>query len=346
MSLLTVGMPVFNAMPYLPESLESILRQSYKDFEILVINDGSNDGSREYLQSVRDPRLRIINQKNKGVTATLNRMLAEIKTPWLARHDADDLAYPHRMARVMEYIRAYPDAGMFYSLAKFQPKSCFGRFRTTKGSPSEIRELVVSGYLPIVCHPTVVLNAARTRALGGYRFNLHVEDIDLWWRMALCYDIQMIPEVTVGFRQNIQGITSSNLRNQILNTLYIQYLLLSHLWKQDPLPYERTREPLFHLLNSRKLSFRAHMRAFNIHLGAGDPYKAFRELGRAVTASPAAFLGRVLDEFAGERVIALGEPPARFAAYADFFWPMRRMPLCRLGPAGALPQGCAPMHQF
>ena len=99
MRQITVGIPVFNAMPYLPESLESILRQSYSDFEILVINDGSTDGGRDYLRSVRDPRLRVVDQENRGLAATRNRMLAEASTPWLARHDADDVAYPHRLAR-------------------------------------------------------------------------------------------------------------------------------------------------------------------------------------------------------------------------------------------------------
>jgi hypothetical protein len=156
--------------------------------------------------------------------------------------------------------------------------------------------------------------------------------------MALHYDIRMIPEVTVGFRQSAQGITSSNLRDQILNTLYVQYLLLSHLWKQDPLPYEQVRQPLLYLLNKRKLNFRAHLRAFNIHLGQGEKYGAFCELGRALAASPTAFLGRVLDEFAGHRMIALGESPALFPAHAEFLWPSGRRPLCRVGPADSRPQ--------
>ena len=78
MRQITVGIPVFNAMPYLPDSLESILRQGFSDFDILVINDGSTDDSREYLRSVRDPRLRIVDQENRGVVAARNRMLAEV----------------------------------------------------------------------------------------------------------------------------------------------------------------------------------------------------------------------------------------------------------------------------
>src|SRR6202011_2289694 len=131
MTQITVGIPVFNAMPYLPEALESILRQGYTDFTILAINDGSTDGSLEYLQSIPDPRLRILNQQNQGLTSTLNRMLFEVKTPWLVRFDSDDVAYPHRLAFTIESIERYPRSGMMYSMAEYYPKKSVGQFRAT-----------------------------------------------------------------------------------------------------------------------------------------------------------------------------------------------------------------------
>src|SRR5437868_13596098 len=94
----TVGIPVFNGMPYLPEAVQSVLRQSYPHFTLLVINDGSTDGSLEYLNGVRDSRLRVISQSNQGLTPTLNRLLREADTPWLVRLDADDVALPNRLA--------------------------------------------------------------------------------------------------------------------------------------------------------------------------------------------------------------------------------------------------------
>src|ERR1700692_3965269 len=97
MTLLTLGLPVYNAMPFLPQTLDSLLRQSYEDFELLVIDDASTDGSLGYLKSIKDSRLRLISQENRGLTATLNRMLAEANTPWLVRHDADYIAFPHRV---------------------------------------------------------------------------------------------------------------------------------------------------------------------------------------------------------------------------------------------------------
>src|ERR1700747_1547593 len=109
-------------MPYLPEAVESLLGQSVSGFEILAIVDGATDESLAYLESVRDSRLRILVQPNRGVTATLNRMLHECRTPWLVRQDADDVSHPRRMERLISAIAEHPDAGMFYSLANYHPR--------------------------------------------------------------------------------------------------------------------------------------------------------------------------------------------------------------------------------
>ena len=309
-------------MPYLPVSLESILRQPCSDFEIVIIDDGSTDGSWKYLRTVRDRRLHLMSQPHQGLSATLNRMLSEINTPWLVRHDADDVAYPNRLARTIEFIRRYPETGMFYSFADYHPHGSVGTFRTTKGTPDDIRKLVLSGYLPAICHPTATLNVEKVMRVGGYRFNLHVEDIDLWWRMALDSELRLIPEVTVGVRHNVKSISFTNFANQAINTLYVQYLLLSCLWNLTPLPYEEARVALAQLFDRRKLAFKTHIRTFNIELGQGDHGNALRELGRACLASPIDFWRRLLDEMFGHRGISVGEPPRNFRTIQNMLWPL------------------------
>ena len=320
MTQLTIGIPVFNAMPYLRESIESILRQTYSDFVVVVINDGSTDDSLDYLKSIRDSRLRVVNQSNRGLTATLNRMLGEAETPWLVRFDADDVAYPDRLIRTITHIERNPDAGMFYSLADYFPKLSVGQFRSTRGSPKQIAELVRSGYLPSICHPTVTLNVDKAISLGGYRFDLHVEDIDLWWRMALQYDIHLIPNATVGFRQNAESVSSANLEVQAINILFVQYLLLSHLWNRVPLSYEEVRTPLSQLCNRRRLKFKAHLRASNMELGRGHMFSGLRKAACALLASPQDFMQRLRDEMSPERVFGLGEPPDCFAGFESLLW--------------------------
>jgi glycosyltransferase involved in cell wall biosynthesis len=321
MRQITVGIPVYNGMPYLPESVESILRQDYNDFEILIINDGSTDDSVDYLHSLRDPRLRILHQENRGLTATLNRMLSEATTPWLARHDADDVACPQRLRRAGDYIRQHPEAGMFYSFAGYYPAGSVGLFRTTRGTPTEITDLVRSGRLPAICHSTVILNVERAKALSGYRFNLHVEDIDFWWRIALHHDIRLIPEVLTQYRQNIQSICSTNIEEQTISILYVQYLLISHLEKRKLLSYEEARIALQQLHDPRKVIFRNHLRAFNMEMGRGNKTKALYQAVRACFTSPGSFARRLRDEYFPGGSIAMGESPALFKKYEDLLWP-------------------------
>ena len=342
MTQITVGIPVFNAMPYLPEALESILRQSYTDFTILAINDGSTDGSLEYLQSIRDPRLRILSQENQGLTSTLNRMLFEVKTPWLVRFDSDDIAYPHRLALTVEYIARYPLSGMMYSMAEYYPKKSVGQFRATKGSPADIRALVQSGYLPSICHPTVTLKVEKALAVGGYRFDLHVEDIDLWWRMALNCDIQMIPEVTLGFRQHLKSVSATNLERQALSILYVQYLLLSHLGNLTPLSYAEAQHPLSLLFNRRQMKFKVHLRSFNIEMGRGQVLRAACEAGHALFTSPKDLSRRILDEIVPNRSISVGQPTALFARHQSTLWPNGASPNAHSEAPAPPPHSYAP----
>jgi hypothetical protein len=330
MTQMTIGLPVFNAMPYLHETVESILRQTHSDFAVLAINDGSTDGSLEYLKSLRDHRFHVRDQQNQGLTATLNRMLHEVETPWLVRLDADDVAYPDRLARTIEHIERYPDAGMFYSPADYYPGESFGRFRSTQGTPEEIRQLVRSGYLPSICHPTVTLNVNKAKAAGGYRFDLHVEDIDLWWRIALQHDIRRISEATVGFRQHPQSVSSANLDAQAVNTLYVQYLLLSHLWNRAPLQYEQVREPLSRLFSRRRLKSKEHLRASNMQIALGNTVFALQEAARSLLTCPRYFAERVIDEFLPRKPICMGEPPSRFAQFESDLWAVQTAPDARL----------------
>src|SRR5262249_1683593 len=155
--------------------------------------DGATDGSHEYLETIHDPRLRVLSQPNRGLTATLNRMLHEVKTGWLIRQDADDIAYPTRIERIRKAISKYPDGGMFYSFARYYPSDrSLGFFRCSRGSPQQLRKIVQSGYLLSICHPSVALNVEKTLAVGGYRELPYAEDMDLWWRMALRHDIHLI----------------------------------------------------------------------------------------------------------------------------------------------------------
>ena len=316
----TVAMPVCNGMPWLPEAVDSLLRQTVADFEILIVVDGGNDGSLGYLRTIRDARLRVLEQANAGVTATLNRLLRETRTPWMVRQDADDVSYPGRIERLLEQISNHPDAGLIYSLADYHPRGrCAGQFRCSRGTPGELRSIVERGYLLSICHSTVALHVEKTVAAGGYRMDIHAEDADLWWRIARSYPVHFIPEALVGFRQNAGSVSARHLERQQLAGLYVQYLLLSELWALEPKAIEQVGSVLAGFVRPASVAAKESLRSFNMHLAERRFARGCAALLRAFTQSPGYVVGRVRDEFRRTGLFN-GVQPALFLERKEALW--------------------------
>lgn len=111
--LVSVLMPVYNGMPYLPLAVESILNQSFRDFEFIVVEDCSNDDSLKYLRSITDERMVLIPlAENKGVTGALREGMNRVRGKYVARLDADDVAMPHRLQTQVDYLERNPEVGL------------------------------------------------------------------------------------------------------------------------------------------------------------------------------------------------------------------------------------------
>ena len=322
MSLLTVGLPIYNSMPYLRESVESLLAQTVSDFEILAVVDDCTDGSVEYIESVKDSRLRILRQPKSGLIPTLNRMLKEVETPWLVRQDTDDISYPSRIRTLIEGIKDNPHAGMFCSLAEYYPpKQSIGMFRCTRGTPENFRNIVGEGYLLSFCHSSVALNVEKTLSLGGYRNLKHAEDADLWWRMALQYDIHLLNEALVGYRHHSTQSTTHGTEQQTAYALFIQYLLLSHLWSLPAQPWDCVKEVLGGLVSKKDARSKELIREVNINLSNHQYIKAVESFARSFAASPSYLIGRIRDEFLPGVSIVNGVSPKLFLERKHELWP-------------------------
>ena len=119
----TILMPAYNASLYIKESIESMLNQSFSDFELLIINDGSKDNTSEVVKSIVDERIRLVeNEQNLGLANTLNKGMKLAKGEYLARMDADDLSTPNRLQTQVDYLDSHPDV-ILCSMAMHQ----FGR---------------------------------------------------------------------------------------------------------------------------------------------------------------------------------------------------------------------------
>lgn len=310
-------------MPWLPEAMDSLLHQTTDRFSILAILDGSTDGSSEYLRHLQQTRLgrrlRIEEQPRRGLAATLNRLLSEADTPWLARMDADDVSRPDRMQRVEDAIVEDSSAGLIYSLAEYYPERCAGRFRCSRGTPAELRSIVESGYLLSICHSTAVLNVEKALSVGGYRLDLPAEDADLWWRIARRYRIRMIPEVLVGFRQNGNSVSTRQFAMQELSGIYVQYLLLSELWGLKPRPMREVARVLRELLRPSRIEAKRALRRCNMQLAEGHRRRAMAALLECAWTSPRYLLRRIRDELRPAS-IANGVEPRLFWQRKDVLW--------------------------
>src|SRR5712664_125090 len=119
--VVTVLMPVYNAQSYLSIAIESVLTQSFRHFELLIVDDGSNDGSSDILQryEMEDPRIRVFRKNNSGISETLNLGLSKAHGDFIARLDADDLMYPNRLQVQFEFLRNNPSVAFCGSFFEF-----------------------------------------------------------------------------------------------------------------------------------------------------------------------------------------------------------------------------------
>ena len=211
----SVLVPVFNAEPYLQESLNSVFSQTFKDFEIVAIDDGSTDGSRDVLASFRDPRLVVAhNDLNLGVALTLNRGLRLAKGAYVARLDADDIAMPERLARQVAFLDNHPDIALVGSFAEMiDPEGTPFKTQTVPLGFDEIIERIFSVNLFI--HPSVMFRKSVVQNLGGFRKEaLHAEDYDLWLRIIEHHDVANIPEALIRYRVHPDQASQRKLRLQ------------------------------------------------------------------------------------------------------------------------------------
>lgn len=213
----SVIMSVYNGAPHVYASVQSILRQSFTDFELLILNDGSTDNSSQILNSLADcdSRIRLIERENRGLVASLNELIAAAKSPLLARMDSDDIAMPDRLARQVEFMAANPVIGILGSNTHDLDENGFlqSAAETYPLSPEDARVGLRSG--PPVCHPSVMMRTDLIRSLGGYRAAFrHAEDYDLWLRASSVTDITNLPQRLLLYRRSPQQISQKHAAEQ------------------------------------------------------------------------------------------------------------------------------------
>ena len=184
--LVSVVMPVYNGEQYLHEAVESILGQSLKNFEFIIVDDGSTDRSPKILNRYQglDARIRVLRRTNKGIAASLNAGIEACRGKYIARMDSDDISLPHRLARQTAFMESRPEVGICGTACRyFGDHSGVGR---PLADSEKIRSMLL--FSPVMIHPTVMMRRElMLRYDLRYRTDFEEgEDYELWLRFSQC----------------------------------------------------------------------------------------------------------------------------------------------------------------
>ncbi len=229
--LIDVVLPVFNAATTIRSAIESLQQQTVRDIRIIVINDGSTDGTRDIVRAMAadDQRIDPVDRPNGGIVDALNHGVSLCRAPLLARHDGDDLAYPDRFAVQSAYLSDHPDC-----IAVGGPARHIDEHGGTKGfiarpdTPDTARPTWAPALEPYIIHPFLMTYREHVAAVGGYRHVFNAEDSDLYWRLQEVGRLHNIRDHVLGdYRMHSASVSSGSIVTGRINAIFSQLAALS-----------------------------------------------------------------------------------------------------------------------
>jgi glycosyltransferase involved in cell wall biosynthesis len=215
-------MPVYNSERYLDEAVGSIRAQTFEDWELIVIDDGSTDGSLAVLErhADADPRVRLFSRDNRGIGVTRNECLGLARGEFFAAMDSDDISYPERLARQVEYLDSHPACVAVGSRVRLiDPDGAEIRDWSEYVTHEEIDRAHLAGHGGAMTHPASMFRRQTLVDLGGYRSELDpAEDFDLFLRLGEVGKLHNLPEVHFSYRQHPQSAGHANRERQRAGT--------------------------------------------------------------------------------------------------------------------------------
>ncbi len=218
----SVVLPVYNGAAYVGRAIASILVQTFTDFELIAIDDGSTDATPQILDRIADPRLRVVHQDNRGLSATLNRGLELARGRYVARQDHDDLSRPERLASQVAFLDAHPACGLVGTRAEIW----VGDVMTSRVHDHPLTDAALRFELlfdnPFV-HSSVMLRKTVLETVGGYSTDparRSPEDYELWSRIARHAELANLPERLLVYRE-VQSSLSRLARRPFVHKLVL-----------------------------------------------------------------------------------------------------------------------------
>jgi glycosyltransferase involved in cell wall biosynthesis len=211
-------LPVYNGEKYIRESIKSILAQTFSDFELIIVNDGSTDSSLEIIQQMRtiDDRIVLINHRHSGIIGALNVGLAAARGAFIARMDADDISMPDRFLVQYEFLRDNPDVVLVGGLCGSINDQGHPSITSTTGNRHARADLL--DFPPKVVtalHPLIMVRAETLRSIGGYSSRYeHAEDYDMFMRISQFGRIAHVDKRILDYRIHAENISVTKLVDQ------------------------------------------------------------------------------------------------------------------------------------
>jgi len=214
--MISVVIPLYNKQQFIAETIESVLAQSFRDFELLVVNDGSTDGSLAIVESIQDDRIRLIDSKHSGVSAARNRGIEVSNHNWIAFLDADDWWDENFLAEMIASIHSYPENKLFASgrthVFADSEKRYSNPFLPKEGTDGAVNFFkVISRHLPLINSSNVIISKSLIQQVGFFREaqKMH-EDHDLWMRLSIGEEV-VFKNKNLSFYRNTQSDSASKM---------------------------------------------------------------------------------------------------------------------------------------
>lgn len=240
--IFSVIIPTYNRVDYLCFAVESVLEQTFKELELIIVDDGSTDGTKNMVSAYSDPRIKYVYHDNKGVSYSRNRGLELSRGDFIAFLDSDDRWVPHKLETTLKYINEFPDIRIFHTEEIWYKN---GRIQNQKKKHKKPDGYVYLNALPICCigMSTAVVSKEVINEVGMFDVSLPAcEDYDFWLRTTIRYEVKLIPEyLTIKYGGRPDQL-SSRLSLDKFRIRSLEKMLNSNM--QDKEMYAKTREEL------------------------------------------------------------------------------------------------------
>jgi len=228
MPLVSVIMPVYNAEKFIRETIESILSQTMRDFEFLIVDDGSSDKSLEIINSYTDPRILVSkNETNIGYVRTLNKLLEISNGEYIARQDNDDISHPNRLERQVSFLNKHPNIGICGTDAiHFGIKK--GRISKSHKSKDIKAQMIFDNQ---IIHPTVLMRRSIFKGENALKYDNKLcpaEDYALWFEISKVYEIANLKKPLLKYRWHTNNVSQLKENVQIDMANRIRHMILEY----------------------------------------------------------------------------------------------------------------------